>query len=368
MVLPLHLRLPGPAVLLVKLLLVSAGVLRAADPEITVPPAPQRASVGSSATFSVQATGTAPLTYAWFKGSTPVAGGTSSLLVIPRLSLADAGDYSVKVVGAGGEAIGGPVKLTVNPSVTISSSLSSSLASVGPVPGSLVLTARMEYLNEAPPNSLGFVITLPAGWELQGVGGSNPPNIKPAVGNRGTLEFAYSSGIPTASAVFSITVGYPAGLAADQTISSSMTYLTPLTTVPGLPLVIPFSATPPSAPSAPQSTAVGGTVVADVINLSNTNARFTAAIRAGDATGGLAELRWGGRLIAKDEMIGAADTAVSFDLNTSTNAELRTAFAGAGPLTVNLISAAGLSSTASPAGSLRTDFAAPTVEITADRT
>lgn len=60
MVPTLHLRLPGFAVLLVKLLLVSAGVLRAADPEITAPPASQRASVGSSASFSVQATGSAP--------------------------------------------------------------------------------------------------------------------------------------------------------------------------------------------------------------------------------------------------------------------------------------------------------------------
>ena len=252
--------------------------------------------------------------------------------------------------------------------MTISSSLSSSLASVGPVAGSLVLTARLDYANEALPTSLGFVVTLPAGWELLGVGGANPPNIKPAVGNRGVLEFAYSSGIPAGSAVFTITVGYPAGLGASQTIASSMTYLTPSTTVQGAPLVIPFSATPPAAPGAPQATPVGGTVVANVLNLSNTSARFSAAVAAGEATGGIAELRWGGRVIAIDDTIAAGDTSVTFDLNTSGNAELRTAFAGTGPLTVNLVSAAGLSSAASPEGNLRTDFSAPTVEITADRT
>ncbi|MFM7751345.1 MAG: Ig-like domain-containing protein, partial [Opitutaceae bacterium] len=151
-------------------------------------------------------------------------------------------------------------------------------------------------------------------------------------------------------------------------IASSMIYLSPSTTVQGAPLIIPFSATPPAAPGAPQTTPVGGTVVAEVLNLTNTSARFSATVAAGEATGGIAELRWGGRVIAIDGTIAAGDTSVTFDLNTSGNAELRTAFAGAGPLTVNLVSAAGLSSAASPAGNLRTDFSAPTVEITADRT
>ena len=354
--------------LLLQYVVFGAVMLQAAVPVITVPPSPQRASVGSTATFSVEAAGTAPLSYAWFKGATQIEGATSSLLVLPRLALGDAGDYSVRVSNSAGSATGGPAKLTVNPAVTITSGLSANLSSIGPVAGSVILTARLSYLNEATPTSLGFSLTLPTGWELLAVGGANPPNIRPPVGNRGTLEFAFSSGFPVGEAVFTITVGYPAELNASQTITSSMTYLTPLTTVQGAPLVIPFSATPPSAPLAPQVTPLGGTVVADVLNLTNTNARFSAAVAAGEATGGLAELRWGGQLIAKDDTIGAADTTVTFDLNTSGNAELRAVFAGAGPLTVNLVSAAGLSSAASSAGSLRTDFAAPSVEITADRT
>ncbi|MBM3866709.1 MAG: hypothetical protein FJ381_12630, partial [Verrucomicrobia bacterium] len=353
--------------LLLQYVVFSAAMLQAAVPLITVPPSPQRASVGSTATFSVEASGTAPLSFAWFKGATQIEGATSSLLVLPRLTLGDAGDYSVRVSNSEGSATGGPARLTVNSAVTITSSLVANLSSIGPVAGSVTLTARLSYLNEATPTSLGFSLTLPPGWGLLAVGGANPPDIKPPPGNRGTLEFAFSSGFPPGEAAFTITVGYPAGLSASQTITSSMTYLTPLTTVQGAPLVIPFSATPPAAPSAPQVTPLGGTVVADVVNLTNTNARFAAAIVAGEATGGLAELRWGGRLIARDETIGAADTSVSFDLNTSNNSGLRTALAGVGPLTVNLVSAAGLSSATSPAGNLRTDFSSPVVEITADR-
>ena len=353
--------------LLLQYVVFGAVMLQAAVPVITVPPSPQRASVGSMATFSVEASGTAPLSYAWFKGAMQIEGATSSLLVLPRLTLGDAGDYSVRVSNSEGLATSGPARLTVNPAVTITSSLLANLSSIGPVAGSVILTARLSYLNEAAPTSLGFSLTLPNGWELLAVGGANPPNIKPPAGNRGTLEFAYSSGFPAGEAVFTITVGYPSGLNASQTITSSMTYLTPLTTVQGAPLVIPFSATPPAAPSAPQVTPLGGTVVADVVNLTNTNARFSAAIGAGEATGGLAELRWGGRLIAVDVTIAAGDTSVTFDLGTTGNAELRTALAGAGPLTVNLVSAAGLSSAASPAGGLRTDFSAPTVDINADR-
>lgn len=69
-------------------------------PAITVQPADQSAAVGDTATFSVTATGTAPLTYQWSKDGTPISGATSASYTTPALILGDNGaEYTVVVTG-----------------------------------------------------------------------------------------------------------------------------------------------------------------------------------------------------------------------------------------------------------------------------
>ena len=50
-------------------------------PVITVPPASQTVTVGQSASFSVAATGTAPLNYQWRKNNISIAGATSASFI-----------------------------------------------------------------------------------------------------------------------------------------------------------------------------------------------------------------------------------------------------------------------------------------------
>src|SRR5207253_10412460 len=50
----------------------------AVAPSITTRPASQTVTVGQTATFSVVATGTAPLSYRWMKDGTTIFGATSS--------------------------------------------------------------------------------------------------------------------------------------------------------------------------------------------------------------------------------------------------------------------------------------------------
>ena len=52
-------------------------------PSITTQPANQTVSVGQTATFSVTATGTAPLSYQWQKNQVNIAGATSSSFTTP---------------------------------------------------------------------------------------------------------------------------------------------------------------------------------------------------------------------------------------------------------------------------------------------
>ena len=68
-----------------------------APPSVTIPPANQTVAVGANPVFSVTATGTAPLSYQWQVGSTPIAGATTSSLSLTGVQLTDGGTYSVTI-------------------------------------------------------------------------------------------------------------------------------------------------------------------------------------------------------------------------------------------------------------------------------
>jgi hypothetical protein len=101
----------------------------------------------------------------------------------------------------------------------------------------------------------------------------------------------------------------------------------------------------PTAPTGITSTAVGGTVVANTINNTNTAVTFLATIGAGQATGGRAEFYVGSDLLGTDSTIGAGDNSVSYTTPTTTNLEIRDAIALGGVVSVKLFDAAGNSVT-----------------------
>jgi len=84
-------------------------------PTITVQPANQTVTAGQTATFSVTATGTAPLSYQWQKNSTNISGATSASYTTPVTSVADSGEqFSVTVSNAAGSTPSASATLTVN--------------------------------------------------------------------------------------------------------------------------------------------------------------------------------------------------------------------------------------------------------------
>jgi hypothetical protein len=70
----------------------------AASVTITTQPAGQTVAVGQTATFTVVATGTAPLTYQWQKNGTAISGAASASYTTPALTSADNGAKFVVVV------------------------------------------------------------------------------------------------------------------------------------------------------------------------------------------------------------------------------------------------------------------------------
>jgi fibronectin type 3 domain-containing protein len=90
----------------------------AAPPTITSQPASQTVAAGQSATFSVTASGTGPLSYQWQKlvnGTwTNISGATSASFAISSAQAGDAGQYQVVVTNSAGSATSSTVSLTVN--------------------------------------------------------------------------------------------------------------------------------------------------------------------------------------------------------------------------------------------------------------
>jgi hypothetical protein len=130
-----------------------------------------------------------------------------------------------------------------------------------------------------------------------------------------------------------------------------------------------YDTTPPSAPTDVAFTAVGGDVVANTINTTNTHVTASASISAGQATGGSAVLKVNGSVVATDSTIAADDSSVTFTTSdgTPTTSELQTAISAGGVVTVEVTDLAGNTSVSSVSNpTLLYDLSAPSIVITSN--
>jgi len=92
-------------------------------PSISSQPGNLTVNAGQAATFSVSASGTAPFTYQWYKGTVALTGANSASYQIASASSSDAGTYSVKITNSAGSITSASATLTVSAVVTISAPL-----------------------------------------------------------------------------------------------------------------------------------------------------------------------------------------------------------------------------------------------------
>ena len=97
----------------------SATLFVNANTVVSVPPMNATNCPGTTANFSVNATGTG-LTYQWFKGATLLSGKTGSTLTLSGVGSADAGVYSVVISGACGASVTNSATLFVNGNTIVS--------------------------------------------------------------------------------------------------------------------------------------------------------------------------------------------------------------------------------------------------------
>ena len=98
-------------------------VVQPTPPVISQQPQDLSAFLGGLATFSVTATGTAPLSYQWRKGVTNLVGSTNSNLMVSGVTSNDAGLYSVVVSNIAGTATSSNALLSIVPVPTIGEAL-----------------------------------------------------------------------------------------------------------------------------------------------------------------------------------------------------------------------------------------------------
>jgi hypothetical protein len=163
---------------------------------VTGQPTSQTLNAGSLATFSVGASGTAPITYAWTKNGNPLANGgnvfgaTTANLTVSGIGNADAASYAAVVSNSGGSGTSASAVLVVIAPPTFGSQPVSVTANAGSlvsfnagVQGSQPLTYQWTRLGVAVTNSANISGATSPSMTFASVGAADAGSYKCVVTN-----------------------------------------------------------------------------------------------------------------------------------------------------------------------------------------
>ena len=197
----------------------------AVAPSISTQPASQTVPAGQTATFSVTATGTAPLSYQWQKNGTAVSGATSSTYTTPATTTSGSGtQFTVTVSNSAGSATSNAATLTVTSYVLTATPSSFSLSAQA---GGAVLTQTVS-INDTTPGPLPFTLSTDKSWiTLSATSGTTQSGGTPmqfSVNPSGLAAGTYSGNIfVTASGVTNSPLAIPVTLAVSPAVAPSIT-------------------------------------------------------------------------------------------------------------------------------------------------
>ncbi len=237
-------------------------------PVISTQPQSQTVTAGAAVTFSVGATGTAPLAYQWKKGTVDIVGATNSSYSISATVSADAGSYFVTVSNGSGAVTSNAASLIVSAASSSPYSVTASSSTYSTSGGQITFNVTMTYPAGAVPS---FSAKPPgAAWAYVSASGSNVPSVPPQVGETtdptdpdSAFGFTYSAP-PSGSASFSFVLSYPSGLSGNQIVSLSADYrlngVRTAVSVPAITLTAQTGGGTVSAPSISGPTTASATV------------------------------------------------------------------------------------------------------------
>lgn len=191
-----------------------------ASPQIAAQPLPISVAYGEKAVLDVGATGAAPVTYRWYEGlpgdvSTPVAGGTSAVLILPAASRATS--YWVRVAdGSGNVTYSQAAAVTVLASGAVVAS--HTVLGPGFTPGGAVTVQFQVSYTGSSAGRLECSVLLPAGWKFISAG--HPAGASaPAAGSENLLDWIWTTA-PPSPVVVTCTLLVPATETVDQPITT----------------------------------------------------------------------------------------------------------------------------------------------------
>jgi hypothetical protein len=212
-------------------------------PVITAQPVSCTNNAGATATFTVEATGTAPLSYQWILNRTNLAGATDSSLTLTNVQSTNAGNYRVSVANVVGSTVSSNALLTVNLPPTVSI--------VSPLNGSVLLApASFTLLADATDDSGIAQVELWSGTNSLGTVTNVPWFVLQT--NRPAGEYGYTAvavdtlGLASTSTVSTVTVLSQPPTEAQALVTDGVlvrqTGLFYQTVQVSNPLVVPFAA------------------------------------------------------------------------------------------------------------------------------
>ncbi|PYT94064.1 MAG: hypothetical protein DMG36_06510 [Acidobacteria bacterium] len=174
-----------------------------AAPRITVQPANQSVTTGQSASFSVTATGTAPLSYQWQKHGSAISGATSTTYTTPPTTSVDNGaQFDVVVSNSLGSVTSAAATLTV----TAASPVKIATTSLPNGQVQVAYSATLQATGGTTPYTWSVASgSLPAGLSLGSTSGTISGTPTTAGQASFTIQLADSAG-NKASAGFSIDI------------------------------------------------------------------------------------------------------------------------------------------------------------------
>ena len=141
-------------------------------PAITKQPLSRTLTVGQSATFSVEASGTPTLTYQWRKSGTVVSGATSASYTRAATASDNGAQFTVVVSNDRGTVTSSPASLTVSPAGLLLLNASASSLNFGSVTVSSSNVQKVVLTNTGKSNvTISQVLVAGAGFDSSG--GSN---------------------------------------------------------------------------------------------------------------------------------------------------------------------------------------------------
>ncbi|PYT94320.1 MAG: hypothetical protein DMG36_05070, partial [Acidobacteria bacterium] len=166
-----------------------AGSALPVPPSIIMQPASQTVAAGQTATFSVTATGTAPLAYQWQRSGTAISGATSASYTTPATTTADNGtQFAVAVSNSAGSVTSSAATLSVNTPTYLLSASPTSL-SFGSVNTGASSTLAVTLTNSGNSNiTISTVSVSGASFNASGV----PAGTILSVGQTATLHVTFA--------------------------------------------------------------------------------------------------------------------------------------------------------------------------------